>query len=254
MFKRNSAVSVAAIGLLVGCVSTPSSEGVVFEVSQNCAATAVSCFATVDEALRGAGSIDAEQWVTINIEPGNYYQKPTISRDKVKLLGAGAETTRIYFDAVARDSREYHRNNWGTPGSATLTINADEVYVSGLTIENTYEYRANDVLPDSSPGKNRDPQGVALLVDIDADRVEMEGVSLIGHQDTLFSDGGRLYFHGGHISGNVDFIFGDGMVLIEDSTIESRLRGQAFPAGEVQSFITAPSTQISQPFGIVIYN
>lgn len=254
MFKRNSAVAVAAIGLLAGCVSASSHEAPVFEVSQNCAATAVSCFATVDEALQAAGSINAEQWVTINIEPGDYYQKPTISRNKVKMVGAGAETTRIYFDAVARDSREYHRNNWGTPGSATLTINADEVYVSGLTVENTYEYRANDVLPDSSPDKNRDPQGVALLVDIDADRVEMEGVSLVGHQDTLFSDGGRLYFHEGHISGNVDFIFGDGMVLIEDSTIESRLRGQAFPAGEVQSFITAPSTQISQPFGIVIYN
>lgn len=253
MFKLKTVALIGAGSVLAACASVPPGEDAVFEVSNSCAAAAASCFDTINGALDAAAQLDEERWVTINVEAGEYYQKPTLSRGRVRLIGAGQGKTRLYYDAVASESRQYHRNNWGTPGSATLTINADEVYVSGMSVENTYDYRRNDRLPNGSDKKNGDPQGVALLVDIDADRVEMEDVALVGHQDTLFADGGRLYFHDGFIAGNVDFIFGDGMVLIQDSTIESRLRGQTFPAGEVQSFITAPSTQISQPVGIVVH-
>lgn len=164
---------------------------------------------------------------------------------------AGSVAMRCY--AVAQDARHYHRNDWGTAGSATLTINAVDVSVSGFLVENMLDYLSNDALPGDDENKIRHSQAAALLLDIESDRVHMRDVHLTGYQDTLFLNGGRLFFEDGFISGNVDFIFGNGVGVFEGSTIETRPRGKSFPEGEVQSYITAPSTQISQPVGLVFY-
>ncbi|MFN3911067.1 pectinesterase family protein [Hyphomonas sp.] len=246
-------ISAAALALS-GCASAPAATSVKpgYIVSKACN-DRTGCFTRFQDAIDQSANQSPETWIRILVEPGDYYEKVRIDRARLELIGSGADQTRLHFDAVASTAGAYHRDNWGTPGSATLTINADEVTVKDLTVENTYDYLSNDRLDDQHPDKNGNPQAAAALLDVASDRVLMKGVKLIGYQDTLFLNGGRLYFVEGFVSGNVDFIFGNGTGLFEDSIIESRLRGSPYPAGEVQSFIAAPSTQLDRPLGLAFH-
>jgi pectinesterase len=212
-----------------------------------------NCFASLQSALDTAKADTSDQWITIKVAAGDYYEKVMISRHKIRLSGAGPDKTRLHFDAVAETAGKYHRRNWGTPGSATLTINADQVTIEGLTIENTFDYLSNDALPDTDPTKISNSQGVAVLLDIDSDRVLIRDAALVGYQDTLFANGKRAVIRDSLISGNIDFIFGNGQVLIEDSEIRTRNRAAPLAPGEFHSFLLAPSTPLSQPVGIVVY-
>ncbi len=122
-----------------------------------------------------------------------------------------------------------------------------------MTVENTFEYLANDALPDNDPRKIANSQALAVLLDLHSDRVLLDRVALIGYQDTLFAHGKRAYVRNGFISGNVDFIFGNGQLLIENSVVQSRRRAASVKAGELESFVVAPSTPLSQQVGIVVY-
>jgi pectinesterase len=214
---------------------------------------AAACYTSIAAALEAATHDTSGRWITIRVAPGDYREKPVITRDRVRLVGAGAGATRLHFDAVAQTAKAYHRAGWGTPGSATLTIDAKDVIVSCLTVENRFDYLGNDRLADGDPNKIGNPQAVALLLDIHSDRVRFDRVSLLGYQDTLFANGGRALIRNSLIAGNVDFIFGNGQLLIEDSEIRSRVRSAPYRAGEFQSFIAAPSTQLSQAHGIIFY-
>jgi pectinesterase len=222
-----------------------------YAVRPSCEASALPCYTAIQLALDAAARDTSPQWITIHVAPGDYAEKPVVTRDRIRLIGSSAARTRLHFGAVAQTAGHYHRAGWGTPGSATLTINAKDVVVSGLTVENTYDYLANDRL--SEPARIRNPQALALLLDIASDRVRLDRVALLGHQDTLFANGGRALVQRSLIAGNVDFIFGNGQLLIEDSEIRSRRRAEPYVAGEFQSFIAAPSTPLSQENGIVIY-
>lgn len=212
----------------------------------------MDCFTSISAALDRANSLLDRSWINIRVAPGHYFEKPTIRRDRVRLIGSGAIDSVLSFNAVAETSKIYNRAGWGTAGSATLTIDSKDVDVSGLTVRNDYEYLANDRLADGNPTKIHNPQAVALLLDIHSDRVAIRNSALIGYQDTLFSNAGRAYISDSLISGNVDFIFGNGMLLIERSEIRSRVRSAINP-GSPQSFIAAPSTLLEQPIGIVFY-
>lgn len=240
-------------GLLVGTIAsagwgaTPE-----LRVSRTCAG-ASHCFASLGAAVAEAKRDSGTEWITIRVGQGAYREKVTISRNKVRLIGRGAARTKLHFDAVAQTARAYHRDGWGTPGSATLTIDASDVTVSGMTIENDYDYLANDALPDGDTAKIGNPQAVALLADVHSDRVTIRKSALIGYQDTLFANGKRVHITDSLIAGNVDFIFGNGMVLIERSEIRSRRRAAATHDGPFDSFVAAPSTLLDQPVGIVFY-
>ena len=214
---------------------------------------AIHCFDSLAAAAAEANRDAGTGWITIRVGEGSYREKIVISRSKVKLIGSGAARTKLHFNAVAQTSRAYHRDGWGTPGSATLTIDANDVIVSGMTIENDYDYLANDALPDDAKSKIGNPQAVALLTDIHSDRVSVRKSALVGYQDTLFANGKRLHITNSLIAGNIDFIFGNGMVLIERSEIRSRRRASATHGEPFQSFIAAPSTLLDQPVGIVFY-
>jgi len=220
------------------------------KVSQSCEPDEY-CYQKIQLALDAAASFPPDLPIEIIIGAGDYYEKITVEKDHIRLIGEGKERTRLFFDAVAQHSGIFHRDGWGTAGSATLTINADNVHIESLSIENTFDYLANDRLPQNHSDKIRHSQGVAVLLDVDSDRVHFDDVALIGYQDTLFANGARAYIQDSVISGNIDFVFGNGFVVIENSEIISRIRGQAMAEGKIHSFIAAPSTQISQRFGIV---
>ncbi len=224
-----------------------------FTVKPDCGGQA-RCFAHIQEALDAAAADTSGAEAVIDIAPGVYHEKPVVRRPRTVLRGQGADRTRIVFDAVAETAGHYHRLNWGTPGSATLTVDAVDVTIDAVTIENDYDFLANDALPPGDPKKISNSQGVALLADIHSDRLKVLRSLIAGYQDTLFANGKRVWVRDSTISGNIDFIFGNGEVLIEDSTIKSRRRAATFAPGAFQSFVTAPSTPLTQDLGIVIHH
>ncbi|UZW57744.1 pectinesterase family protein [Sphingobium sp. JS3065] len=221
----------------------------VYEVSARCDGKA-RCFPSIGQAIAASEQVGGG-WVDIRVGPGDYREKLTIRRAKTRLTGSGVAKTRLHFDAVAQRARAWHRDGWGTPGSATLTIRADRVTVSGLTVENRFDYLANDARPQGDPARIADAQAVALLLDVGSDRVLLRHVALLGYQDTLFANGRRALIRDSLIAGNIDFIFGKGMLWIDRSELRSRPRAQPPAPGGFQSYIAAPSTPRSQAMGIV---
>jgi len=247
---RSTALLLFSISFLPACSSVDNLGITRFTVSQHCDHSE-SCYEQIQLALDAASNLSSDRPIEIMIEAGDYYEKLTVETDKIRLIGEGKHRTRLFFDAVAQSSSHYHRDAWGTAGSATLTINADNVLIEGVSIENTFDYLANDRLPQHHKDKIRHSQGLAVLLDVESDRVYFKDVSLIGYQDTLFANGRRAYIQNSIISGNIDFIFGNGFVVIENSEIISRVRGQPMAEGKIHSYIAAPSTQISQAVGLV---
>ena len=245
-------VALTALLLQAACVSGPPALQATYAVRSDCGG-APRCFATIQAALDAAEAAQPQGWLRVDVAPGDYREKVTLRRPMTRLHGAGAGRTFLRFDAVAETAGHYHRDKWGTAGSATLTIDADRVVVEGITIENTYDYLANDALADGDPRKIGNSQALAVLVDRHSDRVLVQDAELLGYQDTLFADGKRAIVRRSVIAGNIDFIFGGGQLLIVDSTIRTRPRAAAFKAGEVQSIVAAPSTPASQAIGIVVY-
>lgn len=246
-------LGVLAAVLLGGASAAAGPAADTYAVARECTRSALPCYTLFQLALDAAERDQSGRWIEIRVMPGDYEEKPVIRRNRIRIVGAGRNLSRLHFGAVAQTAGRYHRANWGTPGSATLTINAAEVRISGITIENTFDYLANDVLAASDAGKIANPQAVALLLDVDSDGVAITDAAILGFQDTLFANGGRARIARSLIAGNIDFIFGNGQLLIEDSEIRTRNRAAEIPRGEFHSFIAAPSTPLSQRTGLVIY-
>jgi len=243
----------AAVALSLLCAApAPASAQTTLKVRTSCAAQP-RCYTSIAGALEAAEADRSGRWITVDIGAGNFREKPTIRRARTRLIGRGVGRTRLHFDAVAEHSAQYDRGRWGTAGSATLTVAADEVLVSGMTIENDFDYLANDARADGDPRKISNSQAVAVTLDTASDRVLFDRVAMLGYQDTLFTRGKRAIVRNSLIAGNVDFIFGNGMLLIEQSEVRTRRRGAATDGEPFASFVTAPSTNARQPVGIVIY-
>lgn len=245
---------LGALALLLALAPSNTAAGPPAEirVSHKCSAAA-HCFETFGAALASVRARTGRDWVTIRIGPGDFREKVTVARDKVRLIGSGSTRTRLHFDAVAQTAKAYHRDGWGTPGSATLTVDANDVVISGMTIENDYDFLKNDSLPAGDKDKIGNPQAAAFLADVHSDRVTVRDSALVGFQDTLFANGKRLHIVHSLVTGNIDFIFGNGMVLIEQSEIRSRRRSADTRDEPFQSFVAAPSTLLDQPVGVVFY-
>jgi pectinesterase len=205
-------------------------------------------FATIAAALTAAPDTSDRAWI-IALKPGQYREKLTITKPNICLIGSGRDETRIKFDAYAGAQRPDGAGQWGTPGSATLTINAQDFCARHLTIANDFDFLDNDSRDPDGANRIGASQAVAVFVGIGADRSVFYDVAMAGCQDTLFADQGRSLFSQCVVSGNVDFIFGGGVALFERCDIISRPRASAdtLPAG----FVTAPSTSKNNPFGLI---
>lgn len=245
---------LASLALLMGlsaCSTMPDSgTTATLEVSKECEAR-IACHPTLGAAMQAADAIPAAVPVRIAMGEGDFNERVVANRSNLMITGAGAGRTRLHNDLVAEHAAALHRDRWGTAGSATLTITGTDVTISDLTIENDFDYLANDALPAGDPAKIGNSQALAVLLDTTSDRVLFENVALLGYQDTLFAHGGRTIVRRSLIAGNVDFIFGDGKLLIEDSELRTRRRAAA-DDGAFDSFLLAPSTPITQPVGIVV--
>ena len=137
---------------------------------------------------------------------------------------------------------------YGTAGSASVMLFSDDLQLQGFTIANDAMEAVRDGLGyPPGAGESGGAQGVALMTR--GDRIQIDGMQLVGHQDTLYVRDGRVLVQGSVISGDVDFIFGNATLVIADSSIVSRA-GRRKPGNG--GHVLAPSTAAAQRFGFLV--
>ncbi|MBT0569036.1 hypothetical protein KIK84_01730 [Curvibacter sp. CHRR-16] len=241
---------------LQGCASLPSAmptaHAIVdrhFKGTPGTVVNDVATWTTLQAALEAAPADRTEPWV-IYIRNGRYYEKPSIHKPFMALYGESRDKTIITFDA-SNGADKPGGGKWGTSGSATVTVTASDFSAQNLTIENGFNYPANEAKAPTDPSYNRGPQAVALKTEGQSDRCMLRGVTLLGYQDTVFTDAGRSYFTDCAISGHIDFIFGAGQSFFENCQIICRPRKRK--GSEPLGYVTAPSTSLNQAYGLVFF-
>ena len=207
-------------------------------------------YKTIQEALTVAPLDDSRY--TIYIKNGTYNEKLEIERPNLYLIGESQQGT-IITATTASGTPKDDGGTWGTTGSRTVNINADNFTARNLTIANGFDFPANQEKADDDPTKIKSTQAVALLISTSGNHAQFKNVSLEGYQDTLYIKSPMNYFDQSKISGHVDFIFGYGGALIENSQIVARNRNDV-SEGNTYGYITAPATNIDQPYGFVFKN
>lgn len=218
------------------------------------------CFSSVTKAL-SAIPRDTEEEVTIFVQPGEYYEKITITRPDITIIGTNASECILTYDDYAYDEMP-EGGKRGTFRSYSMFVDADRITLKNLTIRNT-----------SSP---RSRVGQALALYADGDRLSVLSCRLESYQDTLFTGplppapmqpGGftgpkefaerrmtRQYYKDCCICGDIDFIFGSGTAFFESCEIRS-VASEILPEKDgrtpVYGYVTAASTPEGEPFGYV---
>ncbi|WP_432535058.1 pectinesterase family protein [Kineococcus arenarius] len=198
-------------------------------------------YTTVAAALAAAPAGTAP--FVIGIRPGTYREVLTVSRAGVTLLGTtdDASDVVITYDNAAGTPKPDGSGTYGTTGSATVLIKANDVTAKNLTIENSYV--------ETGTGSE---QAVALKTT--GDRLVFDNVRLLGDQDTLYADSpkagalARSYYVNSYVEGDVDFVFGRGTVVFDRSTLHASTRGSSSNNG----YLTAASTDESLTYGYLI--
>ncbi|MFD5914589.1 pectinesterase family protein [Streptomyces massasporeus] len=186
--------------------------------------------------------------VVIAVKPGTYRELVKVPSNKphVTIQGTGGsrkDTTIVYNNASG--TPKPGGGTYGTGGSATVAVEADDFQARNLTISNDFDEKANQSL--------NGHQAVALRTA--ADRVFLDGIIVSGDQDTLLLDTaakdrlGRVYVGNSYVIGNVDFIFGRATAVVDKSVITLKKRWDGTSAG----YVTAPSTAANRK-GILIAN
>lgn len=206
-------------------------------------------YTTISQALDAAKAYSGQP-VTIFISPGRYYEKLEITQPYLTLKGASSENTIITYNHSAKEIMPDGKKR-GTFRTYTMFVDAKNVTLSNLTIENT-----------AGPGKTA---GQAIALYAEGEGITVESCRLLGHQDTLFtgplppSEGipggfrgpkefaprinGRQYYKNCYICGSVDFIFGSATAYFENCVIES--------LSDEGGYVTAGSSPVDQTYGYV---
>lgn len=162
------------------------------------------------------------------VAPGTYRERVWVKQSHVTIASANkdASKTRIVFDLSQGTQKAA---NSPIPGMATLTVSGDDFHADNITFENDFNRTHEQVFSGSQ----------AQALNLTGDRNVLRNVRILGNQDTLYigaKDGGgqgcghangpqcvatRSYFDHDYISGNVDFIYGDGIAYFEGCEIHN---------------------------------
>lgn len=209
-------------------------------------------FSTITDALSSAKPLkNTDRPFTILIKNGVYNEMIKITKSNIKLVGESQKKTIIEYD-LAAGYLNSDGSKVGTTGSSIFVVNASDFTAENLTIRNAFDYPANQALDKTDPARITDTQAVSLSVAGNRDRVRFRHVTIEGYQDTIFvKDNSRTYITDSIISGHVDFIFGGGTLIINNSEIIARKR---YDTNSIYGYITAPCTNITQSYGLIIIN
>lgn len=194
---------------------------------------------------------EAGDGATIYLSEGIYRQKIEVCRDGVKIIGKGAEKTRISYGDYARKA-DFEGKELGTFRTYTLCVTGNGVTLRNLTVENS----------------NTDPKtvGQCVSLSVHGDMFHAADAAFVSTQDTLFlapfpddlvvryrgsiperqlyREGGAVsLFENCTISGTVDFIFGCGEAYFSGCDLISLNDGRNY------GFIAAPAHSLKQERG-----
>ena len=216
-------IRLLLLSLAALCACTKSAD-VVKVVSQD----GTGDYTTVQEAFDAVPEgLTEGRWI-IKVKPGKYYEKLLLAKgkDRVVLIGEDPETTVLYYDDYSGSP------HWGQKQSTV--IEADDFTAVNITFLNPHQ-NIREI-----PGENKHSQATALSVS--GDRIALYNCSLVGNQDTFWGRGrGRIYARKCYIEGNVDYIYGSSVMVMDECEIFSN---------QHDSYITAASTMPDCKFGI----
>jgi pectinesterase len=187
---------------------------------------------------------------SIFIKNGIYYEKLIIDKPYISLIGDDKEKTVITYDDANGTKKPDGNSTYGTTGSASVTVKANNFNAENITFENGFNYPENHVKAKDDASKIVGEQAVALKTEAGSNKAVFKNCIFAGYQDTLFAGSGTQYYKNCHIIGHIDFIFGAGQAVFDECDIIARDRNGELENG-FMGFITAPSTKISEKYGFV---
>jgi len=230
-------------GLLLAAVlyAPAASAAVTFTV----AADGSGNFTTVQAAINAVPANNTST-ATINIKAGTYRGVVNIRSNKpfISLIGLGSSASSVVLvEGHAAGQTKSDGSTYGTSGSATVFITANNTSVSNLTMSNDFNEAANNLSAEQ-----------AVAVNTSGDRVQFNNVRILGNQDTLLVNTSgtavrRLYVRNSYVEGDVDFIFGGGTMVFQNGEVRSLTRGSSSNNG----YITAAATNINNKFGYLFW-
>ena len=168
------------------------------------------------------------EWRTVQIRPGVYREKLTLDvyKDKVAIVGTGETPDAVRIVWNDHSGKVVDGYEMTTYDCWTFSVQADDVYLQNLTVEND---------------AGRVGQGVAL--ETRGDRIWIDRCRIEGNQDTFFPKNyvARVLVTDSYIEGTTDFIFGPSIVVFDNCHIHAKSN----------SFITAASTTERNKYGFV---
>jgi pectin methylesterase-like acyl-CoA thioesterase len=183
---------------------------------------------------------------TIQIGPGTYEEAVTVPAAKLHLtlFGTTGNPANVVIDSARYNSEANPAGGtYGTEGSATIHVAASNFTAEYITFSNSF-----------SKAKNPAATGTqAVAIAMEGDRQIYEHDVFYGHQDTLLTWGStatksvRQYIYASTIEGDVDYIFGNGSLVVDRSSIVALNDGFS-----TEAFLTAPATYSTDKFGILI--
>lgn len=178
-------------------------------------------FRTIAEAIEVCRAF-MDYHKVIYIKKGTYKEKVVVPQwlQNIELCGEDRDATIITWDDHA------NINKMGTFRTFTLRIEANDITLKNLTIEN-----------------NAARLGQAVALHTQGDRLVFVNCRFLGNQDTVYTGmpNTRLFFDHCYIEGTTDFIFGPSTAWFEKCTIHCK----------INSYITAASTPKEVAFGYV---
>ncbi|MFG6428827.1 pectinesterase family protein [Roseateles sp. LYH14W] len=220
---------------------------------------------SVQAAIDKVPADGTKRWV-IHIQPGTY-RGPICLKDKapIALIGTTLDASAVVlvdnrFSGKPKAENEPAHPCWpelgkttiGTSGSTSMLVQSNDVQLISLTIANDAMdgVRRGEAYP---PGVGEGGGAQAVALTLTGDRIQLQGVRLLSHQDTLYvkrrapDQPARQLIRHSLIAGDVDFIFGAATLVIEQSTLLTRANRRKPGQGGI---ILAPSTPpgLSQGF------
>jgi pectinesterase len=210
-------------------------------------------YVTIQSAISAAVVVAGCPRVFIQVMPGTYREKITVpaktSSPPVTLYGKDRDPSKVVI--VRGDSSAGAE---GTDPPIPLTIQQSATFSNSLP--QPFQARnltiANDYVAGTFPGDEEQQTAVALLTQ--ADQALFDNVRILGHRNALYvkstgaNEVARAYFRNCYIEGDEDIILGRGAAVIDQSRIHSL--GDRVSSGA----ITAPSTRVDNPHGVLIIN
>jgi pectin methylesterase-like acyl-CoA thioesterase len=203
-------------------------------------------YTSVQAAITAAPTNRTTPW-RIFIKKGKYVETVVIPSNKpfMQLIGENMAETIISYDNYSGKANPAG-GTYGTSTSGTVIINATDIMLMNLSVENAtgYGINANAIVP--APGDG--PQAVAVYTT--SDRVVFFNCRMNSGQDTYYggnNKGTRVYMKNSYIDGNTDFIFGSSTIIFDTCVIYPRTRLDNSTGG----YVTAANTKAESVYGYV---